>query len=55
MSHRSRGRRFDPFALLIAALVIGMSLTLAYQFSLYHGKASLPMAKESPADSVVGG
>jgi hypothetical protein len=48
-------RRFDLFAVLVVVLAIGMTLTLAYQVSLYYGDLRLPMAKESPSRGTVGG
>jgi hypothetical protein len=55
MFRKRARRRFDLFAVLVVALSIGMTLTLAYQISLYYGDTRLPMAKESPSRGVVGG
>lgn len=48
-------RRFDLFSVLLTVLAIGMSLTLAYQISVYYTGDAAPMAKQSPARPVVGG
>jgi len=48
-------RRFDLFSALLTVLAIGMSLTLAYQISVYYTGDAAPVAKQSPARPVVGG
>jgi hypothetical protein len=47
MKYRRRRRRIDPFSTLLVFLAIGMTLTLAYQFSLYYADRPLPMADQS--------
>jgi hypothetical protein len=44
---RSR-RKPDLLALLVIAVMLGMSLTLAYQVNLYYGADAVPIASQSP-------
>lgn len=44
---RSR-RKPDLLALLLIAVVLGMSLTLAYQVNLYYGAEAIPIANQAP-------
>jgi hypothetical protein len=55
MIYKRGRRRYDPFSLLLTALAIGMTLTIAYQVSLYYGGPQEPVAKQTPARNVVGG
>ena len=42
---RSR-RKPDLLALLLIAVVVGMSLTIAYQVNLYYGAETVPIANQ---------
>lgn len=53
-SRRNR-RKPDLFSILLVAVTLGMSVTLAYQVNLYHGSGQLPLAKQAPPPSGVGG
>ncbi|AGA91942.1 hypothetical protein Thimo_3264 [Thioflavicoccus mobilis 8321] len=51
-------RKLDLFSLLVAFVVVGMALTLAYQINLFYGGQMIPIAKQAPApgsDKVVDG
>jgi hypothetical protein len=53
---RQRGsRRFDLFSLVLALLAIGLSVTLAYQITVYYGDGPLPIARQAPPPPAVGG
>ena len=43
---RSR-RRPDLLAVLLIAVMVGMSLTLAYQVNLYYGTQAVPIASQT--------
>lgn len=49
MSYKRSRRKPDLFSLLLIAVVLGMSLTLAYQVNLYYGADTVPIAKQAPA------
>lgn len=53
-SKRSR-RKPDLFSLLLIVVVVGMSVTLAYQINVYYGGGSVPIAKQAPPAGGVGG
>jgi hypothetical protein len=55
MSYRRRRSKPDLFAVLLILVVVGMSVTLAYQISVYHGQAELPMARQPALLDDVGG
>lgn len=38
-------RRIDLFSVLVAAVAVGMTLTLGYQISLYFSDQARPMAE----------
>jgi len=44
---RSR-RKPDLLSLLLIAVVLGMSLTIAYQVNLYYGAEAVPIANQGP-------
>jgi hypothetical protein len=46
-TNRSR-RKPDLLALLLIAVVVGMSLTIAYQVNLYYGVDAVPIANQDP-------
>jgi hypothetical protein len=46
-TNRSR-RKPDLLALLLIAVVVGMSLTIAYQVNLYYGVDTVPIANQDP-------
>jgi hypothetical protein len=55
MSLKRHGRRPDLFRVLIAVLSVGMTLTLGYQISVYHGAHDQPMAERAPAPAIIDG
>jgi hypothetical protein len=55
MSHRRRRSKPDLFAMLLIMVLVGMSVTLAYQISVYHGQSELPMARQPAVPDDVGG
>jgi hypothetical protein len=48
-------RKPDLFSVLLLALALGMSVTLAYQINVYYGGDQVPFAKQSPSPAGVGG
>lgn len=46
MTNKRSRRKPDLFSLLLIAVVLGMSLTLAYQVNLYYGADSVPIANQ---------
>jgi hypothetical protein len=48
MTYKRSRRKPDLFSLLLITVVIGMSLTLAYQVNLYYGAESVPIANQAP-------
>jgi hypothetical protein len=55
MSPKRRGRRPDLFRLLLITLAVGMTLTLGYQLSLYHGAQVQPVAERAAAPAIIDG
>lgn len=55
MSFQPRRRPRDPLALLILALTVGMTLTLAYQVYVHYGDARVPIARQTEREPLVGG
>lgn len=53
-SKRSRRKR-DPFAVLLLFVVLGMCVTIGYQFALYSGAVGQPIATRSAPPVLVGG
>jgi hypothetical protein len=45
MSYKRRDR-IDLFSLLVVAVIVGLSLTVAYQVHLFYGNGELPFATE---------
>ncbi|EIC20875.1 hypothetical protein [Thiorhodovibrio frisius] len=45
MSYKRRNK-IDLFSLLLVAVAMGLSLTVAYQFHLFYGNGALPVASE---------
>ncbi|MBN2885182.1 MAG: hypothetical protein JXM75_00545 [Chromatiaceae bacterium] len=52
---KSRRRKPDLFSILLIVVALGMSVTLAYQVSLYHGFGDLPLARQAPPPVDIGG
>jgi hypothetical protein len=48
-------RKPDLFSVLLLALALGMSVTLAYQINVYYGGDQVPFAKQLPSPAGVGG
>ncbi len=48
-------RKPDFFAVLVLAVTLGVSATLAYQLYIYGGGDELPLAQHTPPPSLVGG
>jgi hypothetical protein len=55
MTYKRSRRKPDLFSLLLIVVVLGMSVTLAYQINLYYGGDAVPIAKQAPAANGVGG
>ena len=55
MTYKRSRRKPDLFSLLLIVVVLGMSVTLAYQINLYYGADAVPIAKRAPAANGVGG
>jgi hypothetical protein len=45
MSFKRNRRKPDLFSVLLIALALGMSITLAYQINVYYGASAVPIAK----------
>jgi hypothetical protein len=54
-SKRCRRNKPDLFSMLIVAVALGMSVTLAYQINVYYGGSQVPIAKQAPAAAGIGG
>ena len=48
MSPKRSHRKPDLLSLLLIAVVLGMSLTVAYQVNLYYGAEAVPIANQDP-------
>jgi hypothetical protein len=48
-------RKLDLFSVLLLLVALGMSATLAYQINVYYGAERVPIAKQTPTGSIVGG
>jgi hypothetical protein len=55
MTYKHSRRKPDLFSLVLIVVVLGMSVTLAYQIDIYYGGAAVPIAKQAPAGRGVGG
>ncbi len=55
MSLKRSRHKPDLFSVLLVSLALGMSVTLAYQVSVYYGASAVPIATSSPAGSRPGG
>lgn len=55
MPLKRRNRRPDLLKVLVAALSVGMTLTVGYQLSLYHSAQIQPMADNVPASAIIDG
>lgn len=49
INSKRRRRKPDLFSILLIAVTLGMSVTLAYQISLYHGLGDIPLARQTPS------
>jgi hypothetical protein len=55
MSYRRRRSKPDLFNMLLILVLVGMSVTLAYQISVYHGQSEVPVARQPAVRDDVGG
>jgi hypothetical protein len=55
MSFKRSRRKPDLFSVLLIALALGMSITLAYQINVYYGVNAVPIAKDAPPAPRPGG
>jgi hypothetical protein len=55
MSPQRSRRKPDLFSVLLIAVTIGMTVTLAYQVNLYYGGDAPPIARQGPAETGAGG
>jgi hypothetical protein len=55
MTHKHSRQKPDLFSLLLVIVTLGMSVTLAYQINVYYGGDPVPIARQGPSVSGVGG
>jgi hypothetical protein len=55
MTYKRSRRKPDLFSLVLISVTLGMSVTLAYQINVYYGGVAVPIAKQGPVASGVGG
>lgn len=55
MFQKRKRRRLDLFSVLLILVTLGMSVTLAYQISVYYGVDQIPIAKRTSTVDSVGG
>ncbi|WP_176722316.1 hypothetical protein [Candidatus Thiosymbion oneisti] len=55
MFQEPKRRRLDLFSVLLILVTLGMSVTLAYQVSVYYGVDRISIAKRTPTVSSIGG
>ncbi len=55
MFQERKRRKPDLFSVLLILVMVGMSVTLAYQISVYYGVDQIPIAKRAPTVSSAGG
>jgi len=55
MMYPFKRRKPDLFAVLLIAVTLGMSVTLAYQIHVYHDIDRIPIAKQTPTLGGMGG
>jgi cytochrome bd-type quinol oxidase subunit 2 len=55
MTYKRSRRKPDLFSLLLIVVVVGMAVTLGYQINVYYGGDAVPIAKQAPTASGVGG
>lgn len=48
-------RKTDPFSLLLLVVTLGMCVTLTYQVVVYYGVSEIPIARQTPSPTGVGG
>ena len=48
-------RKPDLFSMLLLVVTLGVSVTVAYQVSLYHGASKPPIARQTPSFGIFGG
>ena len=55
MSFKRGHRKPDLFSVLLIALALGMTITIAYQINVYYGVSAVPIAKDAPPPPRPGG
>jgi hypothetical protein len=55
MSFKRSRQKPDLFSVLLVAVALGMSVTLAYQINVYYGVSAVPIATQTPAGPRPGG
>lgn len=55
MIYPRKRRKPDLFSVLLIAVIVGMSVTLAYQIHVYYDADRIPVATRSLATGEVGG
>ena len=55
MSFKRSRQKPDLFSVLLVAVALGMSVTLAYQINVYYGVSDVPIATQTPAGPRPGG
>jgi hypothetical protein len=54
MNSKRCRRKPDLFSVLLVAVTLGMSVTLAYQINVYYGGDAVPIASQTPSARVGG-
>ena len=49
MIHKRRRRKSDLFPILLTVVSIGVTVTIAYQISVYYGGNTVPIASQAPS------
>ena len=55
MSAKHYRRKPDLFSILVLAVALGMTVTLAYQVNVYYGADQVPIAEQISSTRAVGG
>lgn len=50
MIHKRNRRKSDLFPILLTVVTIGVSVTIAYQISIYYGGNTVPIASQGPSN-----
>lgn len=49
MTYKRSRRKPDLFSLVLIVVVLGVSITVAYQINVYYGGDDVPIAKQEPS------